>query len=139
MRLNNTSHHLKAIIIITLIFLSFETCTTEETLLQIQGTVTDATDNSPITGAVVQLKLTPVTLTPGEEAVPIFLAEASADNNGSYYLKYLRKGNCKLVENDFFLTAMKTGAGYLYDSEAKYHMIRCTEEIQTVDFQLRRR
>ncbi len=127
------------VIILILAFLFLVTCTTEETLLQIQGTVTDASDNSPIAGAIVQLKLKPVTIDPGEEGAPIFLAEATTDDNGFYYLKYLREGNCKIVEDDFTLTAMKTGSGYLYNSETKQYVIRCTEEIQTVDFQLSRR
>ena len=121
------------------IFLFLEGCVTEKTLLQIQGTVTDSTDNSPIAGAVIQLELTPIELTPGSEGLPTILAQAVTDENGFYYLKHLKKGNCKVVEDHFIITAMKTGQGYVYNSETKYHVIRCTEEIQTVDFQLRRR
>ncbi len=129
----------RSAIILILVFLSLVTCTTEETLLQIQGTVTDAADNSPIAGAVIQLRLKPVTIDPGEEVAPVFLAEATADSSGYYYLKHLRKGNCKIVEDGFTIIAMKTGSGYLYNSVTKYRAIRCTEEIQTVNFQLTRR
>jgi len=127
-------------IIITLFILLFlEACVTEETLFQIQGTVTDVTDDSPIAVAVIQFKLTPIELTPGAEGLPTILAEEVTDENGFYYLKHLRKGYCKVVEDHFIITAMKTGLGYVYNSETKYNVIRCTEEIQTVDFQLRRR
>lgn len=120
------------------IFLFLEGCVTEKTLLQIQGTVTDSTDSSTIAGAVIQLELTPIELEPGSGGIPTIIADAVTDENGFYYLKYLKKGNCKAVEDHFIITAMKTGQGYVYISETKYHVIRCTEEIQTVDFQLRR-
>ncbi len=116
-----------------------EGCVTEKTLLQIQGTVTDSTDNSPIAGAVIQLALTPIELTPGGEGLPTILTGAVTDENGFYDLEHLKKGNCNVVEDHFIITAMKTGQGYVYNSETEYHVIRCTEEIQTVDFQLRRR
>ncbi len=119
--------------------LFLEACVTEKTLFQIQGTVTDTTDSSPIAVAVIQLALTPIEWTPESEGVPTILTGAVTDENGFYYLKHLKKGNCKVVEDHFIITAMKTGQGYVYNSETKYHVIRCTEEIQTVDFQLRRR
>jgi len=125
---------IRKILIMLFLLLLLEACTKEEILLQIQGTVTDATDNSLVTGAVVQFKIKST-----DEGSPTLLAEVVTDENGFYYLKHLRKGNCEIVEDRFIITAVKTGPGYVYNSKTKSRVIYCIEEIQTVNFQLSRR
>ena len=109
-------------------------CITEpETTIQVQGTVTAADDGSPIAGASVQVS--EISLTSGR-----VLARVETNNQGDYSLSFIETGVCNeslliifASAQDFHLVAI-LGVGVAPDATR----VRCTDEPQTIDFQLLR-
>lgn len=106
---------------------SFISCSPDFTL-RITGKVTDATDNSPIYEASVRL----VTLGWGPSDSTVY-QEVKTDLQGRYSIKYSRSGRCR----EFFSITVEKDEGL---HEKKYsglaQGVRCTENIQTFNFQL---
>ena len=109
-------------------------CTTEpETTIQVQGTVTAADDGSPIAGASVRVGKTG--LTSGE-----LLTQVQTNNQGDYSLSFIEMGYCpeKLLNISASAQGFQSVAlwGLLVEPDAT--RLRCTDELQTIDFQLER-
>ncbi len=109
-------------------------CTTEpETTMQVQGTVTAADDGSPIVGASVQVLV--AGFTSGE-----LRTRVQTNNQGDYSLSFIEMGFCP--EALFTISASAQGFksvalwGLLVEPDATH--LRCTDEPQTIDFQLER-
>ena len=105
-----------------------------ETTIQVQGTVTAADDGSPIAGASVQVSEVPF-------GGPVTKhTQVQTNNQGDYSLSFIKTGAC--VERHFFITASAQGfqlgefAGLLKGPGGTF--VRCTDEPQTIDFQLER-
>jgi hypothetical protein len=114
------------------VIFSLSVCGEEKTELRIEGVVTDANDESPINGATISLKQ-------GELWEPARLLSSTQTNQqGSYYLSYTVKGFCG--EALFILKA--EADGYQPNSITSVNpsldgsYVRCTESIQTINFQL---
>ena len=108
-------------------------CTEPETTIQVQGTVTAADDGSPIAGASVQVSKGPF-------GGPITRrTQVQTNNQGDYSLSFT---DTACSESLFFISASAQGfqlgefAGLLDGPGGTF--IRCTEEPQTIDFQLER-
>ena len=103
-----------------------------ETTLQVQGTVT-AADGSPIAGASVQVSEMGWTSDTVRTRV-------QTNNRGDYSLSFIEMGYCP--EGLFTISASAQGfksvaiTGLLVEPDATH--LRCTDELQTIDFQLER-
>ena len=100
-----------------------------ETTIQVQGTVTAADDASPIAGASVQVS----------KFSPDPISQVQTNNQGDYSLSFIDTG-CS-PESFFIVSASADGfqsllffPGWPDDATS----VRCTEEPQTIDFQLER-
>ena len=99
-----------------------------ETTIQVQGTVTAADDGSPIAGASVH--------------VGKFLSDQSTpvqtNNQGDYSLSFI---DTACSESFFLISASADGFRLLLIASSSHDDtigVRCTEELQTIDFQLQR-
>ena len=107
-------------------------CTTEpETTIQVQGTVTAADDGSPIAGATVRAGVS--FISDGARA------RVQTNNQGDYSLSFIEMGYCP--EGLFNISASAQGfqsvgwVGLRVGPDEP--RVRCTDEPQTIDFQLR--
>ncbi len=105
-----------------------------ETTIQVQGTVTTADDGSPIAGASVRVSEVPF-------GGPITnRTQVQTNNQGDYSLSFIEMGFCP--EALFTISASAEGFqsvalwGLLVEPDATH--LRCTDEPQTIDFQLER-
>ena len=104
----------------------------EERRIQVQGTVIAADDGSLIAGASVQVSEGPF----GYLISDVFLT----NNQGDYSLSFIKTGACD--EGKFFIAASAQGfqlgefGGLLVGPDDL--RVRCTDELQTIDFQLER-
>ena len=105
-----------------------------ETTIQVQGTVTAADDGSPIAGASVQVSEVPF-------GGPVTKhTQVQTNNQGDYSLSFIKTGACD--EGKFFIAASAQGfqlgefGGLLVGPDDL--RVRCTDELQTIDFQLER-
>ncbi len=97
-----------------------------ETTIQVQGTVTAADDGSPIAGASVQVS----------KFLSDQTTQVQTNNQGDYSLSFLDTG-CSPERGLFFIWASADGFQLLFLGAGKTS-VRCTEELQTIDFQLER-
>ncbi len=111
-------------------------CTTEpETTIQVQGTVTARDDGSPIAGATVTVSETSLTSAR-------LLARVETTNQGGYSLSFIETGVCpERPQTLLIISASAQGfdtlaLGFVDAPDAP--RVRCTEELQTIDIQLRR-
>jgi hypothetical protein len=104
-------------------------CTEPETTIQVQGTVAAADDGSPIAGAVVQVSKMGLTSSG-------WLAGVRTNDQGDYSLSFVEKGYCP--ESLFTISASADGFQSLVFSVWRNDptRVRCTDEPQTIDFQL---
>ena len=99
-----------------------------EPTIQLEGTVTAADDGSPIAGANISVGFSTGFLSTTS------IASDQTDASGRYALSFETKGvGCKdyfvfVVANPLFLTNLSFDSG-----------LRCTDKVQTLDFQLERR
>ena len=110
-------------------------CTTEpETTIQVQGTVTAADDGSPIIGATVTVSETSLTLSR-------LLTRVETNNQGGYSLSFIETGVCPVRPQSLLIISASAqgfetmALGFVDDPDAP--RVRCTDEPQTIDFQLR--
>ena len=100
--------------------------------IQVQGTVTAADDGSPIAGV-------PVLVFTGLTSPSPVHALGTTDASGFYSLSFETEGGCH--EDEFNITV--AGLEFLVFSGiflwSGNSGIRCTDEVQTLDFQLERR
>ena len=101
----------------------------DDTTIRVEGAVTSAADGSPTAQATVTAGLRGFT----ERET---LAESSTDDLGRYALSFVKTGHC--VEGRFFMKASKSGflPSYVIKSPDSVDHIRCTEDVQTINFQL---
>ena len=95
-----------------------------ETTIQVQGTVTAADDGSPIAGATVQVS----------KFLSDQTTQVQTNNQGDYSLSFT---GCS-PESLLFILASADGFRYLFLGSYQDTGVRCTEELQTIDFQLER-
>ncbi len=120
------------VLLATLTLTSLNACelfTGPEPTIQLQGTVTAADDGSPIAGA--EVKVTGGCIF---SCTPPTYARTTTDDSGRYALSFGTEGGCKayiLTASDLirFVSQFREGAAG----------VRCTDEVQTFDFQLERR
>ena len=101
-----------------------------EPTIRLEGTVTAADDGSPIAGA-------PVHVFSGLSD-PTIHARVTTDSSGFYSLSFATEGGCH--EDEFNITVAGPGFRpfsplFLWSGNSG---IRCTDEVQTLDFQLER-
>jgi len=100
--------------------------------LQINGSVTDAANGSPIVNAEVQLRrMDPASIIgPRSSGTSYLINSTHTDPQGRDYLEYY--GFCR----DAYLWQLEAEAsGYLH--HVIYEGFRCTEDVQTFNFQLK--
>ena len=125
------------VLLATLTLTSLNACelfTGPDVTIQVQGTVTAADDGSPIAAAVM------VTGGCMFSCTPHMYAYTTTDDSGRYSLSFATGEEC--AEGNFLIqSGIEVSAeGFLLTdlwSPGDPH-IRCTEEIQTFDFQLER-
>ena len=98
-----------------------------EVTLRVQGTVTAAADGSPIAGATVSVEKQ-------EGFTRRSLWRAWTDNQGDYSLSFVLTGSC--LEGQ--LRILASAEGFRSQFNRFRDPFRCTEEVQTFDFQLER-
>jgi hypothetical protein len=104
-----------------------------DTTIRVSGTVVAAGDGSPIVGTEIVVYMQRL-------EYQEFMAGAQTDSLGHYSLSYVEEGYCPEVligiraSATGFQTVDYTHWGYEYGNDPTH--IRCTEETQTVDFQL---
>ena len=109
-----------------------------DTVISVEGSVTDVRDGSPISGAVVSAGIMRLTS-------DLTYVETVSDEAGRYSLSFIEEGYCP--ELLFWLTgsAEGYGEGRVTKRWVEYGLapagathIRCTEERQTIDLRLER-
>lgn len=117
--------------------------TTEpDTTIQVQGTVTAADDGSPITGASVEVFVPGFGFGPTEVRTRV-----QTNNQGDYSLSFIEMGFCP--ESLFRISVSAQGFQSVTQSSHSVFIanlfvgpdtthVRCTNEQQTIDFQLMR-
>jgi len=109
--------------------------TDPDTNIRIQGSVSAAVDVSPIVGAEVSVRKMELTS-------DTHIVAAWTDSEGGYSLSFVEEEFCPewllkiRVSKEGFRTKDYTRSGYNLGNDPTY--IRCTEETQTIDFQLER-
>ena len=103
--------------------------------LQVQGTVTARDDGSPIAGATVSVSQT--SLTSGRS-----LARVETNNQGGYSLSFNETGVCpERPESRLIIFASAQGFElqvFGFVDAPDVPRVRCTDEPQTINFQLER-
>ena len=108
-------------------------CTTEpETTIQVRGTVTAADDGSPVVGATVTVGETSLTSSR-------LLARVETNNQGNYSLSFIEPTVCDESLLNIFASAQgfQLLAFFGFKEDPDEPRVRCTDEPQTIDFQLR--
>ncbi len=120
----------RAVVLLATLFVC-AACTTEpETTIQVQGTVTARDDGSPIVGATVTVSETSLT------SVRL-LARVETNNQGDYSLSFTGCSPSSVLS----IVASAVGfhsVVFFSSSQDDAISVRCTEEPQTIDFQLER-
>ena len=101
-----------------------------EVNIHLQGTVTATLDGAPIT----RVKVEALKMSWSSDSL---LVRSYSDTQGHYALSFVEVGSCP----ESLLKLMATGEGYQTSQYMKMigaPFIRCTDEVQTIDFQLER-
>ncbi len=124
-----------SLFLVTLFVCAACSSTEPETTIQVQGTVTARDDGSPIAGATVSVSQT--SLTSGRS-----LARVETNNQGGYSLSFIETGVCpERPESLLIIFASAQGfqlQAFGFVDAPDEPRVRCTDEPQTIDFQLER-
>ena len=125
----------RAVVLLATLFVC-AACTTEpETTIQVQGTVTARDDGSPIVGATVTVSETSLTSSR-------LLARVETNNQGGYSLSFIETGVCPERPESLLIIFAEAQSFQLmtfgFGDAPDATRVRCTDEPQTIDFQLER-
>jgi len=123
------SKRLFVYILLIFTFLMIACSEEESTDLQINGYVFKASDGSPLSGALVELRIR-------KWETSDLLASDYTDSKGHYAISHSEEGYCP--GSLLFLKASAYGYQPMYDSDSASTRLRCTNGLQTINFRLKK-